>query len=249
MPTDPYAGAQRLKSLAEAYRADSAGEDALARWNEFLDEFVLRAQVVVLARDDQPGYALAAVAGGGHAVAAYTDRSYFEANFPDLPAGQHAAVVSFDDLAAFLAGAPAVAGIFLDPPGAALLLSRDTVGDVAATKRARMRADETLQVPAGARVVVGEPAAVPDGLLDAIRRAAASERSVKRLWLRQAIIAGPAGLLLVVDADDVAACAPLLGAAARPYLEPGRGFDIVAAGDRALTAGAKPIYRRTAFGR
>lgn len=126
------------------------------------------------------------------------------------PKQQQTVLLRFDDYVAMLQRNDKAHGFVINPMGLSLTLDRGTVMSLFKKKqevlqRAQAKAaqgpaftEETVEKDT--QVMVGDPAQVPDGLLEAVCQLAAQREDIRTLWLRQMVRQdGVQSLIIVVD--------------------------------------------------
>lgn len=126
------------------------------------------------------------------------------------PKQQQTVLLRFDDYVAMLQHNDKAHGFVINPMGLSLTLDRGTVMSLFKKKqevlqRAQAKAaqgpaftEETVEKDT--QVMVGDPAQVPDGLLEAVCQLAAQREDIRTLWLRQMVRQdGVQSLIIVVD--------------------------------------------------
>ena len=163
------------------------------------------------------------------------------------PKQQQTVLLRFDDYVAMLQRNDKAHGFVINPMGLSLTLDRGTVMSLFKKKQEVLqRAQETVEKDT--QVMVGDPAQVPDGLLEAVCQLAAQREDIRTLWLRQMVRQdGVQSLIIVVDhtGDQAQVFQAIAGAASAhcgqlpvdmiPY---GTGFAAAATED------AQPFYSK-----
>lgn len=243
--------APRLRDLITRFNEAMDNDVKAALAEQVAEEFVLRARVVIALFSQQGGAPLQYSDSEGKTWwPVFTSQPSVD-RF-DLPSEQRAQtrVVTFDEVNRLIAQDRHIDGVSVDVRSESFVFTRYNIANFAAMQE-QMRAHQEqaqVRIPAGARIAVGDPAHIPEGLLDALSTSASADMSINRMWMRQILEGGVSRLLLVVDhgGTDWNGFANLTSSVTH-YLPQGESMDAVShtkRGPFTLPLWKRPFYKK-----
>lgn len=234
-----------MEQAVEAKR----GPESRAIIEDLQYTLALQAFLVTLTDPARGGFAVVTCSDGADRLAVFASEEDFRSVFPSPDPNELSALISFSEIIQFLQVRSNIDGIVIDPGSIAWVVNRKDMLALSEKRKNAPRMGRALRIPAGATVVVGDPAEYPEEMAKVLADYASGQRRIKKMWLRLLLIDDELTYLLVIKAagniDDLFRG---LAKAAQDYVD--RPLDMithdVAFGPQA-TSGTKPFYRRGIF--
>ena len=250
-----------LKALLSDYAAkDNTGKAAAAE--AIAEELAEHAAVLAVIRPGEDGIAdngdgtavfwqdstvsfeMFRDADGTDYLPVFTDWDELKKNDRYRDMHVHALIITFDDISAITAGK---AGAVINPFSDNFIITPQNVIHMKQHKDIVTKGYSAQVVEKDTTVQIGDPADVPEEMIEAIRRYAKTDRTIKAIWLKLMIKDGEKSWLLIVDfSGDKDKVFSSIARAATPHLRSGMFIDMVPLTDRfgQSAASGEPIYKR-----
>lgn len=259
----------KVRDLLEkrARIADAASQEMSDCMNELLDEIAFHARFLTVAsmtgggiRREEDGNATILKdtvisfegindANGNHFIVAYTDWESLRRDPRHPDDDVETVVLSFDDYCEMVKNN--CSGIAINPFSDNYVMPKELIQHVKEIKEMQQSGHCEKVVQKDTKVQVGEPAEYPVQMIDAISKAAKTDRRVNAIHLKLMVNGDEKSYLLIVDFNgDRNEVFGLLANAGKPFLPEGMYLDIVPISDNSWkkVADNKPFYRKKLFG-
>lgn len=184
-------------------------------------------------------------ANGKHYFVVYTDWESLRKNPNHLNDNVKTMVLSFDDCCEIVKNN--ASGIAINPFSDNYVIPRDLIQHIKETKEMKQSGYCEKVIQKETQIMVGEPAEYPVQMVDAISKAAKTDRRIKAIHLKLMISGNEKSYLLIVDyKGDKNEIFELLANAGRPFLPKDMYLDIVSISDNSWKkeANNKPFYKK-----
>lgn len=259
----------KVRDLLEkrARIADAASQEMSDCMNELLDEIAFHARFLTVTsmtgggiRREEDGNATILKdtvisfegindVNGNHFIVAYTDWESLRRDPRHPDDDVETVVLSFDDYCLMVKNN--CSGIAINPFSDNYVMPKELIQHVKEIKEMQQSGHCEKVVQKDTKVQVGEPAEYPVQMIDAISKAAKTDRRVNAIHLKLMVNGDEKSYLLIVDFNgDRNEVFGLLANAGKPFLPEGMYLDIVPISDNSWkkVADNKRFYRKKLFG-
>ena len=153
-------------------------------------------------------------------------------------------ILSFDDMVAITAGK---SGIVVNPYSDNFVIQPENVTHMKQRKEEFAKGFYAHTLAEETPVLIGKPADYPSEMVEAMRKLARKNKTIKAMWLKLMAIGTEKSYLVIVDfSGDLNATFKGMSEAIAPYLKEGMHLDLVPYSDRIgkQAAEGEPFYRR-----
>ena len=232
--------------------ADAASQEMSDCMNELLDEIAFHARFLTVAtilKDTVISFEGINDVNGNHFIVAYTDWESLRRDPRHPDDDVETVVLSFDDYCEMVKNN--CSGIAINPFSDNYVMPKELIQHVKEIKEMQQSGHCEKVVQKDTKVQVGEPAEYPVQMIDAISKAAKTDRRVNAIHLKLMVNGDEKSYILIVDFNgDRNEVFGLLANAGKPFLPEGMYLDIVPISDNSWkkVADNKPFYRKKLFG-